>query len=247
MLNSQENYSAPSITTRQKIAVAFLLVFFLAIVGLSAKNYRNVIADAGDFGKGPQKNLDLIDDQEKLSEIGSEVLKKVDTDQDGLMDWDEVNIYQTSAYLQDTNGDGVNDGDSVKKGINPYCLPGQKCDAPANSQSAIVDVQNSSTTLDANFSQEQLAQMSQVTQLLELRKAAEDTGLALATDTPALVGLDPDGGVADRETAQQLLSGQVSADSLRKMMLDAGVNPTDLQKISDADLLKNYQDLLKKQ
>ena len=37
----------------------------------------------------------------------------VDTDQDGLLDQEEMNVYGTNPNLADTDGDGINDGDEV--------------------------------------------------------------------------------------------------------------------------------------
>jgi hypothetical protein len=43
----------------------------------------------------------------------------VDSDSDGIPDFDEINLYQTQPRLPDTDGDGVLDGDEVKGGFNP--------------------------------------------------------------------------------------------------------------------------------
>jgi hypothetical protein len=43
----------------------------------------------------------------------------VDSDNDGLTDYDETNLYNTEPDNPDTDGDGVNDGDEVAKGTNP--------------------------------------------------------------------------------------------------------------------------------
>jgi Cu-Zn family superoxide dismutase len=43
----------------------------------------------------------------------------VDTDEDGLTDDDEVNVYGTDPELFDTDGDGVGDGDEVEAGTDP--------------------------------------------------------------------------------------------------------------------------------
>jgi|GEM_PF-5932909 len=47
------------------------------------------------------------------------VMEALDTDGDGLSDWDELNIYNTNATNPDTDGDGVSDGDEVNNGTNP--------------------------------------------------------------------------------------------------------------------------------
>ena len=43
----------------------------------------------------------------------------VDSDHDGIADYDEVNIYGTDPKKADTNDDGILDGASVLKGIDP--------------------------------------------------------------------------------------------------------------------------------
>ena len=47
--------------------------------------------------------------------------KTLDTDGDGLTDYDETTIYKTSPYLADTDGDGIPDGEEVRLGQNPLC------------------------------------------------------------------------------------------------------------------------------
>jgi parallel beta-helix repeat protein len=43
----------------------------------------------------------------------------VDSDDDRLTDWDEVNIYKTKPDNPDTDDDGVNDGDEIDRGTSP--------------------------------------------------------------------------------------------------------------------------------
>lgn len=51
--------------------------------------------------------------------LGSIISKMQDTDNDGLTDLDENNIYGTNYKDPDTDGDGYSDGDEVKAGYNP--------------------------------------------------------------------------------------------------------------------------------
>lgn len=43
----------------------------------------------------------------------------VDTDKDGLSDWDELNVYGTDPLRPDTDSDGLEDGLEVRRGTNP--------------------------------------------------------------------------------------------------------------------------------
>ena len=82
-------------------------------IGSGAYSSGAYIADTGEikieaeapFMKEENKNLD-------------DIVKK-DSDNDGLSDSDELNIYHTDIYNMDTDGDGYNDGDEVKAGYNP--------------------------------------------------------------------------------------------------------------------------------
>ncbi len=46
-------------------------------------------------------------------------LKKIDTDNDGLSNYEEIYIYHTDPNNPDTDGDGYTDGDEVKNGYDP--------------------------------------------------------------------------------------------------------------------------------
>jgi hypothetical protein len=50
-----------------------------------------------------------------------------DTDKDGLSDYDEEYVYQTSPYLPDTDSDGVGDKKEIDDGFDPLCPKGQDC------------------------------------------------------------------------------------------------------------------------
>lgn len=72
-----------------------------------------------------------------------ELLKKKDTDGDGLSDYDELYVYHTSPYLADTDGDTIPDGEEVARGIDPNCPEGKTCIDPQ----ALVGTTNVSSTL----------------------------------------------------------------------------------------------------
>ncbi|GEM_PF-1374268 len=58
----------------------------------------------------------LIDTDEQ--QLGADP-NKADTDGDGLVDGEEVNIYHTDPLKADTDGDGIADGLEVRQGTNP--------------------------------------------------------------------------------------------------------------------------------
>ena len=54
-------------------------------------------------------------------------LQNKDTDKDGISDYEEIYLYNTSPYLEDTDSDGINDKEEIQSGKNPLCPEGQDC------------------------------------------------------------------------------------------------------------------------
>lgn len=54
-------------------------------------------------------------------------LKAKDTDKDGLSDWNELNVYKTSPYLEDSDSDGFNDKEEIDSNKDPNCPAGKDC------------------------------------------------------------------------------------------------------------------------
>jgi hypothetical protein len=48
-------------------------------------------------------------------------LKNIDTDKDGLSDYDEITLYGTSPFLSDSDGDGYDDKTEILTGHDPLC------------------------------------------------------------------------------------------------------------------------------
>jgi hypothetical protein len=51
----------------------------------------------------------------------------MDTDGDGLSDWDELNRFGTSPYLKDSDADGYPDKVEIDTNNDPNCPRGQQC------------------------------------------------------------------------------------------------------------------------
>lgn len=253
--NNQDAYPQSSLLNRdQKLAVAFLFIFTLGVVGYGAYQFKTNLVSAIDYSKG--RPLTILD-EEVIASSTDAYLKKQDTDKDGLNDWDELNIYETSPYLEDTDGDGIKDSEEVKKGTNPKCQEGKDCsqsnflsDATATSSGIVSD------TVTNGLSQEQLKQLEQVNQLIQLRDQAGTSSAALKAYTGAGADVTTDAGqtqstiLSGTKTAdansQQILNGQADVTTLRQALLKAGMDPASLSKISDEILLQSYGDVLKK-
>ena len=54
-----------------------------------------------------------------MAKIPKKPKKFIDSDQDGLSDWEEKYVYGSDPYDEDTDGDGIDDGEAVLQGRNP--------------------------------------------------------------------------------------------------------------------------------
>jgi hypothetical protein len=78
----------------------------------------------GPFKSGSSANGDSLAQAEAI-------LRSKDTDEDGLSDYDELNVTHSSAYIKDSDSDGIDDGTEANEGTDPNCPKGQNCGVPA--------------------------------------------------------------------------------------------------------------------
>ena len=71
-------------------------------------------------------DTDIAQNLALFGETSQAQLSAKDTDGDGLNDYDEINVYKTSPYLEDMDSDGVSDFEEIQQGTNPNCL-GNNC------------------------------------------------------------------------------------------------------------------------
>lgn len=111
------------LTSQQKTGFVFLLIFGFLAVGLGMLQVRNTIYGPFIVRKETDQNVNAA--QAQLEETMR--LQRVDTDRDGLTDYEEMNFYSTSPYLPDTDSDSASDYDEVKGGTDPLCPEGDEC------------------------------------------------------------------------------------------------------------------------
>lgn len=90
----------------------------------NGQSYRIIFAivmDGGQYSKGNHFATPQGIDQDDVqnSNDNSDSFSFVDSDNDGLSDQDEINLWHTDPNNPDTDGDGYLDGDEVKNGYNP--------------------------------------------------------------------------------------------------------------------------------
>lgn len=184
-----------------------------------------------------------------LQDISS--LRNKDTDGDGLNDYDELYVYGTSPYLEDTDSDGYLDRIEIETGNNPNCPAGQKCLATIGDTEIMTEPSfPSANPLDV--SDEELRQL--------LLKSGIDPALLSQIDDTTLRQLYAEAitdiqleqtGIGTGEAGDSVGGGDtlldlqnLSADEVRQLLLQSGVKIEDLNAISDEDLMSFYQEIL---
>lgn len=204
----------------QKIAVGVLAVSAFLIIILWTMQLKNSINGPFTYNPGNSSQTDSASSDAN----NAEALKTKDTDGDGLTDWDELSIYQTSPYLEDSDSDGVIDKDEINKGTDPNCPEGRTCSSSA-------DITDTSGVNNINAG----------------AVIGEDTTSSNPV-APSGLNLDVNNTTGSpsptQEDIQKTLSGQSDASTLRKMLLDSGVTAEDLSQISDEDLMASYNEVL---
>ncbi len=101
----------------QKTAVVILALLGVAVVIFWVLEFRSHLKQPFSV---PKENV-----------TSSAVINthNIDTDGDGLSDYDEINIYHTSPYLEDSDSDGISDLKEIKQGTDPTCAEGRNCNA----------------------------------------------------------------------------------------------------------------------
>lgn len=124
------------LSREQKTGFVLLFVFGFLAVGLGFLQMRNTIylpfvTRASDEDSG---TVEMLFDEDMR-------LQQIDTDQDGLNDYEELYFFSTSPYLPDTDSDGIDDKTELDQGTDPLCPEGQQCEEEATlpNDTAVID------------------------------------------------------------------------------------------------------------
>ncbi len=235
-LNNQDDGFEPKLpeplSKNQKMAVAGLAVFAVLIIGLWLVQLRNNIYGPFNAGTANTAEQTLASDQAAKDQA----LKNKDTDGDGLSDYDELNIYHTSPYLADTDGDGILDGVEIKNSTDPNCPQGRTCAGGSMiNESNPASASSTSLTPESGLNNLQ-NQNNTLNSLLNQFGATQPAPAGAGTGT---------GNSAGNLTSDQLQAlKNMDAASLRQLLIQNGMPQATLDKISDADLLKSFQETL---
>ncbi len=111
----------------RNIALAYLSIGFIALVGGVASVYFRINSVTPYlFSLDPTPGPIKTEAQKRLEKLAE--MRTLDSDSDGLNDFDEEYAFSTSAYLADTDSDGTDDKTEIETGEDPKCAKGMVCE-----------------------------------------------------------------------------------------------------------------------
>lgn len=154
----EQTSTAKVLKTQTQVRVGLGVVVFLAAASIvlgAIQISRTIKAPFLPKTSG-QTLSDLSSEDERKEEM-----KKIDTDKDGLSDYDETYIYNTSPFIEDSDSDSLPDKTEVLSGEDPNCPKGRVCFAPQVA---------TSTPEAGNISAESQPPLTAISELLEAAK-----------------------------------------------------------------------------
>jgi hypothetical protein len=187
-------------------------------------------------------------------------LKTKDTDNDGLSDFDEIYIYNTSPYLADSDSDGFSDKEEIESGNDPNCPAGKICPkieeaslsgAPLPEETVGV-LPGYSGLLSGNASvaeirealrqggmSEEILNKLDDASLLELyNETLRETGTAGAAGVNANTNINANVNI----NTNNFNFDNLTADELRRFLIQAGAEQSLLDGVDDETLLRIFKE-----
>ena len=166
--------------------------------------------------RGPREFFDyFVSEQKNQSEITK--LQQRDSDQDTLTDYQELYIYKTNAYNNDSDGDGVSDDAEINAGQDPACPSGQNCDSDG------FVINNPVTATGTN-----LATFDPTNALLNTQGGLEQLKLLPGEERDSL----------------KIYFAELEPSQIRELLKAQGAPADQVDSISDADLQSSISQIL---
>lgn len=173
-------------------------------------------------------------------------LRAQDTDKDGLDDYAELYVLETSPYTSDSDSDGYSDSDEVDSDNDPNCPANTVCAADTGSlgntlsetpnvPTDLVNMEQIRTLLQSNgVPKADLDAMTDAEVLAVYQKS-----LAGGTSTTGTTGVTGGTDTASQETLTNL-----SVTQVRELLIAAGVKKDELTKLTDEQVMEIYKQSL---
>ena len=214
-----EDRKKHSLSVHQKAALLILIVvgfvaFGLGIASFSSSAKRPFLEQLARYAKAPEY---LSQSQREEREVSA--MRTRDTDEDKLMDYDEVFVYKTSPFLADSDSDGFDDATELFSGNDPNCPTGKDCIKFVSSGESAANAENPAAASGAGAG----------------------TLVGTAPEAPKFGGLiGQDANISSPEDLENYFAS-FTPEQIRAALRAAGVPDADLEKVSDADLRKLFE------
>jgi hypothetical protein len=113
---------------RKEQKACIILIFLIGLFGVifGVKSFPASLRRPFDLKLASYTGPEFLTENQKESrEV--ERQKISDTDEDGLVDYDELYVFKTSPYSADSDSDGFDDKTELYSGNNPNCPTGKDC------------------------------------------------------------------------------------------------------------------------
>jgi len=237
------------------------LFSFLAIIGSLALVFG--VMNLSNSLRAPfQRNAALTINSSGAAELTA--LKNKDTDGDGLSDYDELYVYNTSPYLKDSDSDGYTDAEEIRTSNDPNCPRGQTCtNLGLNADTNAVATANTNVSTNGTTA----SSMDAATLRETLKNAGAPASVIDATDDATLLKLYQDvvsgsstngntnADVFNSNTNTDLSGGAITLDVLnnlsiqeiRDLLISNGVDTATISSLSDTELRSIFQEAVLQQ
>ena len=221
---------APGIDTSSKFLLVLVAIFGVGVIFMGIWMFRARIVSPLAFQIPPevQEALDAVANDED-----TEALRTKDTDKDGLTDYDEIYLYGTSPYLDDTDSDGQTEGQEVAASTDPNCPTGEDCLGIqlVTTETEIADVIPELVNTELTIRDKTVGEFRQI--LLDQGYPAEE--LATISDDVLLFTLQ----VLYEEYGQEKIETEtVDLESMRSFLVAAGASDNEVANLSDEELMR---------
>jgi len=173
-----------------------------------------------------------------LENLDAATLSLMDSDEDGLSDYEELAVYKTSPYIPDSDSDGISDSAEVKAGTDPNCPTGQTC------QTNVAAMENTNVNSALTVAEMRQWLISQGLKAEDLAKLS-DADLTQFYQEAVTTSGNTNQANSNTNTSNQQVLDSVTPDQLRAILRDQGLSDADLAKIADVDLQKMWQEIVK--
>lgn len=204
---------------QNKIIEIFLIILGIGILILGFARLNNTIKSPFNKSQSDYSAQEANQSQEDIDKILE--LKGADTDHDGLSDYDELNIYHTSIYIADSDSDGYSDKQEVDADEDPNCPRGKDCTIP-----------------DISEQEEEQTQKNNYSEVNKIINSINDLNIGLKNS---------ENNISEEEYKElnRIMSGGAALEEVKQLLLGAGMQKSDLEKISDDDIMGMYEEMVK--